>query len=82
MVRHIPVRDGAELRFEYGNDRAPALQYHVSHLESRPERLIMHLRTPGVQCKAGDACGLPADASDGCEPASGCCAPQAPITLR
>ncbi|GHG26587.1 hypothetical protein CBQ26_01570 [Deinococcus indicus] len=89
VVRHIPVRDGAELRFEYGNDRAPALQYHVSHLESRPERLIMHLRTPGVQCKAGELCGLPApdstdapDITDACEPGSGCCGPQAPISLR
>lgn len=84
VVRHIPVRDEAEVRFEYGNSVTPAIQYHVSHVEAQPERVIVHLRTPGVQCKAGDACGLPvsdsAESVDGCAPDSGCCSP-APVQL-
>ncbi|WP_412027130.1 arsenic resistance N-acetyltransferase ArsN2 [Deinococcus yunweiensis] len=79
VVARVPVRPEAEVRFEYGNASSPALQYHVSHVEEQPERLIVHLRTPGVQCKAGDACGVPAEAeaqADACAPGSGCCGPQ------
>ena len=74
----IPVREEAEVRFEYGKAQSAALQYHVTHLEVQPERLIVHLRQPGVQCKAGEACGLPAaeaSASESCAPNSGCCGP-------
>lgn len=82
VVKHVPVRDDAEVRFEYGNVGTPAMQYHVTQVEVRPERVVVHLRTPGVQCKAGDSCGVPAEASgDECAPASGCCAPQAPMSL-
>lgn len=83
VTSRIPVRAEAEVRFEYGNDASPALQYHVSHVDPQAERTIVHLRTPGVQCKAGDSCGQPVEAaqSEGCAPASGCCTPQAPITL-
>ena len=78
----IPVRDEAEVRFEYGNTATPALQYHVAGMDVQPERLIVHLRTPSVQCKAGDACGLPAgevtaQGQGGCAPDSGCCSPAA-----
>lgn len=82
VVRHIPVRDQAEVRLEYGNNVTPAMQYHVSHVEAQPERVVVHLRTPGVQCKAGEACGLPSEASTDadCAPESGCCSP-APVQL-
>ncbi|WP_026299140.1 DUF6428 family protein [Deinococcus aquatilis] len=82
VVRHIPVRDEAEVRFEYGNSLTPAMQYHVSHVEAQAERMIVHLRTPGVQCKAGDACGLPNTSSSDtdCAPESGCCSPT-PVQL-
>jgi hypothetical protein len=82
VVQKIPVRDEAEVRFEYGNSVTPAMQYHVSHVEAQAECVIVHLRTPGVQCKAGDACGLPSEASTeaGCAPESGCCSP-APVQL-
>lgn len=83
VTSKIPVRDEAKVRFEYGNDRSPALQYHVSHLEAQDERVIVHLQTPGVQCKAGEACGLPSEAisvDEGCAPGSGCCSP-APVEL-
>ncbi|WP_407543417.1 arsenic resistance N-acetyltransferase ArsN2 (plasmid) [Deinococcus radiomollis] len=83
VTSRIPVRDEAEVRFEYGNDRSPALQYHVGRIEAKNERVIVHLQTPGVQCKAGEACGLPSEASsaeEGCASGSGCCSP-APVEL-
>ena len=90
VTNQIPVRAEAEARFEYGNAAVPAMQYHVSHLELQPERLIVHLQTPGVQCKAGEACGLPtgdrlsasSNADAGCAPASGCCTPAAPHLIQ
>ncbi|GAA5534056.1 DUF6428 family protein [Deinococcus aluminii] len=85
VARHVPVRDEAEVRFEYGNSATPALQYHVTHVEVQAERVIVHLRMPGVQCKAGEACGQPtaAEATEECAPGSGCCGPVTsdPITL-
>jgi len=83
VTKKIPVRGEAEVRFEYGNAQSPALQYHVSHLDAQADRVIVHLKTPGVQCKAGDACGVPSEASgvdEGCAPGSGCCTP-APVEL-
>ncbi|MEW5935930.1 MAG: DUF6428 family protein, partial [Bacillota bacterium] len=77
VAKHVPVRGEAEVRFEYGNNSTPAMQYHVTHVEPQAERVIVHLRTPGVQCKAADACGQPvaAEATGGCAPESGCCGP-------
>ncbi|CAM4026649.1 DUF6428 family protein [Deinococcus marmoris] len=78
VTAKIPVRDEAEVRFEYGNAQSAALQYHVTHLEMQPERLVVHLRQPGVQCKAGEVCGLPAGETaviESCAPNSGCCGP-------
>ncbi|SMB84411.1 hypothetical protein SAMN00790413_05119 [Deinococcus hopiensis KR-140] len=83
VVKHIPVRDEAEVRFEYGNTSIPAVQYRVSRIENTPECVIVHLRTPGVQCKAGDTCGTPvteSGSSEGCAPAGSCCSP-APAEL-
>ncbi|GAA4013155.1 hypothetical protein GCM10022631_26040 [Deinococcus rubellus] len=76
VTTRIPVHGDAEVRFEYGNAQSAALQYHMTHLEVQPERLVIHLRQPGVQCKAGEACSLPADetaATESCAPNSGCC---------
>ncbi|PNY80932.1 arsenic resistance N-acetyltransferase ArsN2 [Deinococcus koreensis] len=89
VARHIPVKGEAEVRFEYGNALSPALQYHVLRVEAQLERVVVHLRTPGVQCKAQDACGTPASAqagaaqagADACAPDTGCCAPQSPVQL-
>ena len=79
VTRHIPMRPEAEVRFEYGNAAAAALQYHVSHLEVQSQRLVVHLRRPGVQCKAGAvAQGCAADS--GCSPAV--TAPTEPIRLQ
>lgn len=80
VAKSVPVRGEAEVRFEYGNSVTPAMQYHVTHVEPQAGRVIVHLRTPGVQCKASEACGQPAtaqpvEAAPGCAPASGCCGP-------
>ncbi|UQN05643.1 DUF6428 family protein [Deinococcus sp. QL22] len=81
-AKQLSIRGAAEVRFEYGNSHTPALQYHVTHAEVQPGRILVHLQMPGVQCKAGEACGLPvATAEAGCAPKSGCCTPQAPIYL-
>lgn len=84
VAKHVPVRGEAEVRFEYGNSTVPAMQYHVTHIEPQAGRVIVHLRTPSVQCKASDACGTPAtaasDSGAGCAPESGCCTP-APAEL-
>ncbi|GGR92754.1 DUF6428 family protein [Deinococcus sedimenti] len=77
VARHVPVRGDAEVRFEYGTARTPALQYHVTHVSHHGDRVTVHLREPGVQCKAGSACGESAT-DDTCAPDSGCCTP---ITL-
>lgn len=74
VAKSVPVRGEAEVRFEYGNSTLPAMQYHVTHVEPQGGRVIVHLRTPGVQCKASDACGRPATTAEPVE-ASACCAP-------
>ncbi|WP_415791572.1 DUF6428 family protein [Deinococcus saxicola] len=74
----IPVRDEAEVRFESGKAQLAALQDHVTYLEMQPEHLIVYLRQPGVQCKAGESCGVPTGetaVTDRCAPDSGCCGP-------
>lgn len=73
VAKSVPVRGEAEVRFEYGNSVTPAMQYYVTHVNSQAERVIVHLRTPGVQCKAADSCGQPATAAQ--EEVSACCAP-------
>ncbi|MFC4453763.1 DUF6428 family protein [Deinococcus sonorensis] len=78
VAKHVPVRAEAEVRFEYGTASTPALQYHVTGIRLEPERVIVDLRAPGVQCKAGEACGPSVGAtepSEGCTPDSGCCSP-------
>lgn len=79
----ISLDTAAPVRFEYGNLLRPAVRYGVEGLQLDSERLIVHLSLPGVQCKAGDVCGLPSGlvmangelsmADDSCAPGSGCC---------
>lgn len=83
VAKSVSVRGEAEVRFEYGNSTLPAMQYHVTHVEPQAERVIVHLRTPGVQCKAADSCGQPVATAEPVEvsacsaptSASGCCGP-------
>ncbi len=53
VTSRIPVRDEAEVRFEYGNALSPALQYHVRHVEPQDGRVIVHLRTPACSARPG-----------------------------
>lgn len=64
VVVSVPVHAGAEVRFEYGNVSTPAMQFHVSSVEVKPDRVVVDLRHPGVMCKAtgassseGQCCG-------------------------
>lgn len=90
VARSVPVRGEAEVRFEYGNTALPAMQYHVTHVDPQEERVVVHLRTPGVRCKAQGRCGQPAAAAEpveaaaGCVPASesGCCGPATTDLIR
>ncbi|WP_261664330.1 DUF6428 family protein [Deinococcus sp. Marseille-Q6407] len=83
VVGQITLDPAAPVRFEYGNLSRPALRYGVERLEQTDERLTVHLSLPGVQCKAGDACRLPAGlvtaggeltvmSTGSCEPGGGC----------
>ena len=54
VAAHVSVSPQAELRFEYGDCARPAVSYHVGELEETGETLAVHLRAPGVTCKALD----------------------------
>lgn len=72
--RAIALDADAPLRFEYGNAHTPALRYRAERVEEHSGRVVVHLALPGVQCKAGDACGLPAGlVVAACEPGGTCC---------
>ncbi|MFC6616952.1 DUF6428 family protein [Deinococcus radiophilus] len=82
VTAKITLDLSAPARFEYGSLTRPALRYGVERLELGPERLTVHLSLPGVQCKAGDVCGLPAGlvvadsgltVAGSCEQGGGCC---------
>lgn len=71
--------DGAALRFEYGGPGEPAVQYHLSKVESEDETLDVHLTPPRVACKPLELARVDRAAlSDGtcCAPNTGvaCCA--------
>ena len=50
----VPVRAGAEIRFEYGDDGEPAIQYNVRGVDLQPDALIVRLESARVTCKAND----------------------------
>jgi SHS2 domain-containing protein len=54
VSEHVPVSDEAELRFEYGDARRPATNYHIERLESSRGQTLVHLRAPVVTCKERD----------------------------
>ena len=54
VSEQVPVSNKAEVRFEYGDTRRPAMSYHVERLEPREAQLLVHLRAPVVTCKARD----------------------------
>lgn len=68
VAGHVPVSDGAELRFEYGDMHRAAASYYVERLEPRETLILVHLRAPTVTCKARDREKGSATAAQ-----SGCC---------
>ncbi len=50
----LPVRAGAEIRFEYGDDGEPAIQYNVRGFDFESDALIVQLESARVTCKAND----------------------------
>jgi Family of unknown function (DUF6428) len=50
----VPVRPQAEIRFEYGDDGQPAIQYHVRGIDLETKRLVVRLESTRVTCKAND----------------------------
>ena len=54
VVSNIALEHSSELRFEYGDDGQPAVNYTVSRLEPTSEGLTVHLEWIGVRCKALD----------------------------
>ena len=68
----VPVRGASELRFEYGNNERPAIQYFIAEVTLESTGLTVNLTSPGVTCKANDRIAESSDASScGCGP-SGC----------
>ena len=67
------------LKFEYGNDHFHTAQLFVNHYETSDKQLLVILGIVPTQCKAKDACGIPAKPElelteeNCCSPASGCC---------
>jgi hypothetical protein len=61
--------DGAALRFEYGGQGEPAVQYHFSGVQSEGDTLDIHLTPPYVACR-------PLELADGTADGT-CCAPNA-----
>ncbi len=74
VAAKIQLQGSAEIRFEYGNTSAPALQYHLKGVQIEPERVVVSLQAPGVMCKAS---GASSSAGQCCGPS---CAPQ-PVQL-
>ena len=68
----VPVRGASELRFEYGNNERPAIQYFIDAVTLEAAGLTVNLISPGVTCKANDRIAEGSDAANcGCGP-SGC----------
>ncbi len=67
----VPIDSQAEIKFEYGDDGAPAVNYQVAEisLESgmEPAAIRIHLRWVGVRCKALDRRSLNLDSLEGME---------------
>ena len=50
----VPLQTNAELRVEYGDEKRPALHYHVENIKEDKGRLRVVLEAPGVTCKVKD----------------------------
>jgi hypothetical protein len=63
----VPIDSQAEIKFEYGDDGAPAVNYQVSEISLEPSFVRVHLRWVGVRCKALDRRSLNLDSLEGME---------------
>ena len=75
-----PMDLEAPVKFEYGIDNFHTAQLPVQAAYFNEEELLIQLTPDITDCKAKDACGVPAtaevaaaEAEGGCTPGSGCC---------
>ncbi|GGJ47026.1 DUF6428 family protein [Deinococcus roseus] len=54
VASRVHVQQDAEIKFEYGDDGAPAVHFEVSDLRVSDGQLQVHLDWVGVRCKAAD----------------------------
>lgn len=54
VASRIKVQEGAEIKFEYGDDGQPAVHFEVSDLRVSDGQFQVHLDWVGVRCKAAD----------------------------
>jgi hypothetical protein len=54
VAASVPIRSEAEIRFEYGDARHPALHYHVGDVRQDGDAVTVYLTQPGVTCKASN----------------------------
>ncbi|WP_104992403.1 DUF6428 family protein [Deinococcus sp. NW-56] len=75
VAASVPVYGEARLRFEYGDARHPTIQYPVSSVDIRADRVLVNLSYPAVSCKPNDERLAVGEAA--------CCGPVAgrPVTL-
>jgi Family of unknown function (DUF6428) len=71
----VPVRPMAEIRFEYGDDGEPAIQYHVRGLEAQSDTLLVRLEPTRVTCKANDRRAAMTELTMLESDSSACCGP-------
>ncbi len=71
----VPVRPLAEIRFEYGDDGEPAIQYHVRGIDLEPDALIVRLEPTRVTCKANDRRAAMTELTMLESDSSACCGP-------
>ena len=72
-----PMEKEVEVKFEYSNPNFHTAQLFVSDFELSKDQLILKLSIEQTDCKAKEACGVPAEvtseAEPCCSPESGCC---------
>lgn len=70
-----PMGLDTELKFEYSNDHFHTAQLFVNDIQVAQDRLLLKLGVEKTDCKAKEACGVTAGATEEacCDPASGCC---------
>jgi hypothetical protein len=75
VVASVPVRDEAEIRFEYGDSLHPAIHYHVSDIRQSRDAITIYLTRPGVTCKGADRKSESGGCCSSTTVSSGCCTP-------